>query len=353
MSKSCLRRLAWSLALALFAGAAAARPGGSLVSDLELGRDTFTRQEAVTARWSLQNDGLDAVEVLRWRTPLGGFDADLFEVRLAGEEVEYLGRVVKYGAPSAADFVRIPAGGAITATIDLAAVYDLSQPGVYTVRYRGELLEFQSLRIAKGAAAPGPVRVYEAALSIEGGAEPRPRAALDFGAVWGEAKAPGYVACSGSEQNSLATALTNAEAASIESRGHLTGSPPDSRYTTWFGVYDASRYSTVTKHFTDIASAFTNQTVTFHCDCDSSAYAYVYPSNPYNIWLCNAFWNAPAKGTDSKAGTLIHEMSHFNVVAGTNDYAYGQTACKKLASKTPRKAINNADNHEYYAEAGM
>jgi peptidyl-Lys metalloendopeptidase len=46
-------------------------------------------------------------------------------------------------------------------------------------------------------------------------------------------------------------------------------------------------------------------------------------------------------------------MSHFNVTAGTNDYAYGQTAAKKLAQKTPRKAIANADNHEYYAEAGM
>ncbi|HKX84772.1 MAG TPA: M35 family metallo-endopeptidase, partial [Pyrinomonadaceae bacterium] len=67
------------------------------------------------------------------------------------------------------------------------------------------------------------------------------------------------------------------------------------------------------------------------------------------IYLCNAFWNAPAQGTDSKAGTLVHEMSHFTVVAGTDDHAYGQTACKKLA-KRPQKAIDNADSHEYFAE---
>ncbi|MEO8196116.1 MAG: M35 family metallo-endopeptidase [Thermoanaerobaculia bacterium] len=30
-----------------------------------------------------------------------------------------------------------------------------------------------------------------------------------------------------------------------------------------------------------------------------------------------------ATGTDSKAGTLVHEMSHFNVVASTDDHAYG------------------------------
>ena len=43
-------------------------------------------------------------------------------------------------------------------------------------------------------------------------------------------------------------------------------------------------------------------------------------------------------------------MSHFTVVAGTNDNAYGQTACKKLAQKNPRKAVDNADSHEYFAE---
>lgn len=32
----------------------------------------------------------------------------------------------------------------------------------------------------------------------------------------------------------------------------------------------------------------------------SGSYAYVYPSSPYNIYLCNAFWSAPMTGTDSK-----------------------------------------------------
>ena len=53
-------------------------------------------------------------------------------------------------------------------------------------------------------------------------------------------------------------------------------------------------------------------------------YAYVYPTQPYQIYVCNAFWSAPTTGTDSKAGTLVHEMSHFNVVAGTDDWVYGQ-----------------------------
>ena len=68
------------------------------------------------------------------------------------------------------------------------------------------------------------------------------------------------------------------------------------------------------------------------------------------MYLCNAFWSAPSLGIDSKAGTLVHEMSHFTVVAGTSDYAYGTSACQRLASTNPKKAVNNADSHEYFAE---
>jgi len=49
-------------------------------------------------------------------------------------------------------------------------------------------------------------------------------------------------------------------------------------------------------------------------------------------------------------GTIIHEMSHFTVTADTDDYAYGQSACRSLADNNPSAAINNADSHEYMAE---
>jgi peptidyl-Lys metalloendopeptidase len=90
--------------------------------------------------------------------------------------------------------------------------------------------------------------------------------------------------------------------------------------------------------------------VTLDCGCRKKYYAYVYPTQPYTIYLCSVFWTAPLTGTDSKAGTLIHEMSHFNVVAGTDDYVYGQAGAKNLAITNPAQAIDNADNHEYFAE---
>ena len=76
----------------------------------------------------------------------------------------------------------------------------------------------------------------------------------------------------------------------------------------------------------------------------------MYPNQPYKIYVCKVFWSAPMAGTDSKAGTLIHEMSHFDVVAATDDFVYGQSGAKNLAITDPNKAVNNADNHEYFAE---
>ena len=49
-------------------------------------------------------------------------------------------------------------------------------------------------------------------------------------------------------------------------------------------------------------------------------------------------------------GTIIHELSHFNVIAGTDDFAYGHTAAKQLALSNPAQARLNADSHEYFAE---
>jgi hypothetical protein len=39
-----------------------------------------------------------------------------------------------------------------------------------------------------------------------------------------------------------------------------------------------------------------------------------------------------------------------SVVAATDDHAYGQSAAKNLAISNPTRALDNADNHEYFAE---
>jgi len=85
----------------------------------------------------------------------------------------------------------------------------------------------------------------------------------------------------------------------------------------------------------------------------AGVYAYVYPTDTsHTIYCCSAFWPAPvAGGWDTKAGTLIHELSHFDDICGTRDHAYGTNNCRALARNNPAQAVNNADNYEYYCES--
>lgn len=359
-----------SLVLALFLAAASAsiaapaeqnRPRVFAFTESPSAEAVFSTSARVPLRFTLWNDSEREVKVLVWHTPIDGFSADIFDVRRDGEPVPYIGRLVKRAAPQEADYVAIQTGSSLSAEFDLSAGYDVSRPGVYTIQYREDLLDAESER------SPRPIRErFERESEIEPlveswnlailvhGEDRGPRTEPDLGTM---SLPPAYSGCTNSQRSALGTALGNAENMSIESRGYLqtlpvAQRPSDARYREWFGVYDSTRYQTVDGHFVSIADAFSNRTVSFFCDCTDSSYAYVYPTRPYEIHLCNAFWSAPATGTDSKAGTLIHEMSHFGVVASTNDYAYGQTACRKLANKQPRKAIANADSHEYFAEAG-
>ncbi|HMD00387.1 MAG TPA: M35 family metallopeptidase, partial [Ferruginibacter sp.] len=80
--------------------------------------------------------------------------------------------------------------------------------------------------------------------------------------------------------------------------------------------------------------------------CDSGVYAYTYKGTA-TIWFCSAFWAAPDTGTDSRAGTVVHEHTHASAL--TDDIQYGQPGCQSLAKSDPAKAIMNADTHEYFA----
>ena len=213
-----------------------------------------------------------------------------------------------------------------------------------------------SLQDALRDAAPAKIagrrraRLHRAFMAVE-----RDDRAADFLAklapILEKAGSTSFVGCSTSQQGALNTARSNGTSMSSNSVSYLdshTSANAGPRYTTWFGTPSSSNYSSVSNNFDAILSAFQNAAMQFDCStCNINAYAYVYSNQPYRIYLCSVFWSAPATGTDSKAGTLVHETSHFNVVAGTNDNAYGQTACKKLADIPARRRHATA---RYFAE---
>jgi hypothetical protein len=84
---------------------------------------------------------------------------------------------------------------------------------------------------------------------------------------------------------------------------------------------------------------------------ESGQFAYTYPHDAsHTIYLDEAFNKAPLTGDDSKAGTLIHELSHFNDIAGTVDHWYGEDRSLHDAWNQSSAAMSNADSFEYYVE---
>lgn len=311
-----------------------------------------------TINFSLVNQTSSTIHVLRWQTPVDGVTSDLFEVSQNGKAVDYVGPMYKRVAPRAEDFVELRPGESLDAKVELSALYDMRGGGQFEVRYAREAREVvREVMAADKGGVDSALRAFDmsrGATAVYADSTPD---ALNMGdeqlrtPIIPLAATNSFVSCSNTRQTQLATARNSSVTYSNNAKSYLAAGTQGSRYTWWFGTYNSSRYSTVRTHFNNIYSALSSQPFTFNCSCtDSGTYAYVYPTQPYKVYLCGAFWSAPNTGTDSRAGTLVHETSHFNVVAGTKDNAYGQTAAHNLAVSNPAKAVANADSHEYFAE---
>jgi peptidyl-Lys metalloendopeptidase len=297
----------------------------------------------VTVHMTVTNTCRQPVQLLGWHLPSDRLSGALFTVTRDGAAVRYAGPIVKRSTPTSRDQVTLGGGESLDYDVELTAQYDLSQNGMYTVSYSGKV----------GGADSAPVHLWlngrSATASAANAVEPAPTARAAAVA----AASLSYTGnCSSTQKTSLASAVAAATHYSSGALSYLNGTPgATQRYTKWFGAYTSTRWNTAKTHYSKALSAFQTQALTLDCSCkDSGTYAYVYPTQPYKIYVCGAFWNAPMTGTDSKGGTLVHEMMHFNVVASTDDWAYGQTAAAQLAASNPTKALDNSDNHEYFAE---
>jgi peptidyl-Lys metalloendopeptidase len=342
-----LKNLVASAALLACAGLASAAPQGLAVR-VSAPQPVLNGDVNVEVVVSVTNTTRAALSVLRWELPSARHDAAQFVVQRDGVPVAYTGRLVKRGAPAADDYVIIPAGETLNYTIELTSAYDLSRSGTYTVAF-----ESGAFRDAGASLRSEPIYVWLQSRSGRGAAT---TGAELIAAAGGQSLVPQYVGCNASQQGLLVTATTDALNYANAALTYMNGArSATQRFTKWFGPGSRASWATIKTNFTAISSAFDTQQLVYDCSTcpagpNASAYAYVFANQPYKIYLCNAFWAAPALGTDSKAGTLIHEMSHFTVVAGTQDNAYGQSNCTTLAINNPAAALRNADSHEYFAE---
>ncbi|QSX31215.1 peptidase M35 [Shewanella cyperi] len=328
-------------------------------ASLEMSQQDFKASEDVMVKVTLTNDENVPVKILKWYTAADGVEESLFKVSVNGSEKHYLGAHYKRPAPGKQDYIKLKSGESVSYEVELSSLYDMSETGTYEISY-----DVSSMQLF----APNPGQEKKLArLGIDGihsdsvsfyveakGSGNTVKPGTGGGDTGGTVNGVSFSGrCSNSQQTQALQGLDAARVMAADAKNYLhTNSSPASsvRYNTWFGAYNSSRWNTATTHFDKIDSALNNEPLTFDCSCKKSYYAYVYPNQPYKIYLCNAYWTAPVSGTDSKGGTIVHETSHFDVVAGTDDVVYGQSGAKSLAISNPDQALNNADSHEYFAE---
>lgn len=326
--------------------------------------------EAVRATFVLTNTSDTAYLVNPACTPLEGMLSDCLRVTREGKRVDYDGPMIKRALLPLEKYLRVAPGKSLSSEIVVNDGYELYHEGRYRIAVDTDLFQFvkeevvtapvaggaammfkadRSARRANLSAKPSQVEVVAtpAAPRMTMGARARVMAKTTSAAaallVTSDPDDPDRVSKEQQVRQAFADAIPLLDNALAK-----VGDNP--HYGTWFGTHKTQRSNTVTSNLTKIKDQMRNSTFTLNITgsgCRSGVYAYTY-KGAREIWLCDAFWSAPATGINSKAGTMVHEASH--AVARTDDHEYGEDDCKKLARNDPDRAINNADNYEYFAE---
>jgi hypothetical protein len=103
-------------------------------------------------RFQLINRLDKPLSMLRWNTPFEGWRGTILSVSIQGRELSYQGPMVKRGDPIAGDYMSLRAGESQIIGLDLSQGYDMSKPGLYTVKVTGGIQDV----IQDGTQPPRP-----------------------------------------------------------------------------------------------------------------------------------------------------------------------------------------------------
>ncbi|KAG8717593.1 hypothetical protein FRC09_014040 [Ceratobasidium sp. 395] len=302
------------------------------------------------------NTGTETLKVLKDpRGVLSSAKTHTFDVVGKKGSPKFTGMFVKYSPDyivkrnKPADFVTLTPGQTFKLTHKLAGAYDFTTTGAGEYTFDPfTVFPYVNVsgRLATIKAVARPVKItirgkLAAAINIS---KFKPRS-LDSRRV-------SFVGCSARSRPQIYTAVREANSyvsAATKYLNELNGATP--RYTTWFGAYSAENAATVRSHFSLMGSSASRMTYDcITCGNVDGWYAFVIPEQPGRIYLCDLFWLAPVTGSSSRAGTIVHELSHFSIYGGTLDYVYGKPGAMALALRDPSEAIMNADSHQFFAE---
>jgi len=337
----------WIAAFALIAAALVLAPAALAAGlNVELAptsnKAVLGPNDGVLLRFIVTNDTGETLAVLHGQMPFRGLEAELFNVELNGHPVTYTGKMVARLAPGPDDWLQIGPGQSVSTVVNLSRVYDMSQPGTYTVQFS------YPLQVREADGSTRFVKVESDPLLVAS-------AGVQQGQFEGQGGPPVSEGCTPEQFAIIAIAEATAGIWAGDSDSYMDGiplvdRPSNAHYDTWFGLYDAGRWATVNTNFEAIDDAL-DQNIEYICtSCGRTTVAYVYPAIPWEIYICPTFFDTRLIDADYQAGVVLHEVSHWDIVANTNDYAYGETNCMALADSNPDSAVLNADSYHMFAK---
>jgi len=275
--------------------------------------------------------------------------------------VEYTGILAKR-RPTSSDFVTLLPGDSIVSRIDLSKGYAFPLDGKYRIAVSALARTFLG-SVDVNTIHEDDLATFNLTKMIS-----RPiTVSLEKNPIaeWG---APGNdtlggpspkTNCNTTRANQIRTSGSNAVSATLQGYNYLNRascSASQTYYIEWFGACDTTRYNRVKSNLNAVYNGL-QATYPVDCagsSCTSNTYAYVYPADTtHTVYVCAVFWQVTERNCvlDSQPGTLIHEMSHFNNVAATDDVTYGIVNCRNLAKSNPAAAITKADNYCFYTDS--
>lgn len=320
------------------------QPG--IAVSMESAQSEYRASDSLMLNIRYTNTTLSTIRFLMRDTALEGeINEDFLIVSFDGQRLPYTGRHVKRIAPTESEFVSIAPGQSVSGSVDVGFGYPVTEKGDFEITYNavhhGESLQQHQQHKSTGAAVlklieTRPIRVLRRTPNID-------------------------ASCNATQRSQINQALGFAETIAIRARDALNAAPVQlrptaRRYTEWFGQYSPGRYATAQTAFNRIASALSNRVIGFDCTCDinnrENVFAFVFKNDPYNMNVCPVFFRVGPTGTDSRSGTIVHEISHFDVVISSDDFqsALNQSGSRQLANSNPSAAIRNANAFEYFAE---
>lgn len=172
-----------------------------------------------------------------------------------------------------------------------------------------------------------------------------------------------YEGCSPRETVIIDAALRDAKPLALKAAVAVGDTP---HYQRWFGNFSPANAEEVRASFKAIVTAIRGGRMTVQCDavgddgCTQGEFAWVLSDQPYMIHVCPSFFGLQSMAefrpdavqslNGTREGTLIHEISHFVHLAATEDHCYSRDLCAQMARRDPKRAIENADSFQYFAE---